>query len=68
MPKTTRVGTRANRQGCAADNGGHDRQGTPDPEVLNLSNVTSFAKATARQEPIMMRLCVSLRNVARDGL
>ena len=29
MPKTTRVGTQANRQSCAADNGGHDRQGTP---------------------------------------
>jgi hypothetical protein len=28
VPKTTRVGTQANRPGCAADVGGRDRQGT----------------------------------------
>src|SRR5436190_20236797 len=31
VPKTTRVGTQANRPGCTAEHGGHDRQGTPDP-------------------------------------
>jgi hypothetical protein len=63
------VGAQANRRGCAADHGGHDRQGTPDPWRRGSlahtpgrvhghlwHHVTRRYKSTPRRHPLPDRL------------